>query len=109
MSVIFDRAGALERVGGDLSLLQDLLNLCKEQCDARLMVLSHEVRHKNPAGVIEHVHLIRGSLGTVGAVAAEEGARALEECAARGECDRLEPLFESLVLEINTFFGSWRA
>ena len=86
MAEIFDRAGAMERVDGDLTLLRDLVKLCHEQCDSRMMVLVHDVRHKDLPAVKRHAHLLKGSLGNIGAVAAHEAAVAADaaEDGARG-------------------------
>ena len=104
MAEIFDRAGAVERVDGDLSLLRDLLKLCRDQCDARLMVLLHDVRHKDLPAVKRHAHLLKGSLGNVGAVVAYDAAVALEKAALNGQIEEVEPLADSLIHAINDFF-----
>jgi HPt (histidine-containing phosphotransfer) domain-containing protein len=104
MAQIFDRAAAIERVDGDISLLLDLVKLCREQCDSRMMVLMHDVRHKDLLAVKRHAHLLKGALGNVGAAAAYEAAVALEN-AARSEClDEVEPLANTLIEAINEFF-----
>lgn len=104
MAEIFDRAGAIERVDGDLTLLRDLIKLCHEQCDSRMMVLIHDVRHKDLPAVKRHAHLLKGSLGNVGAVAAHEAAVALERAALSDDVEGVEPLANSLIEAINAFF-----
>jgi HPt (histidine-containing phosphotransfer) domain-containing protein len=104
MAEVFDKAGALERVGGDLVLLKDLMRLCHEQCDARMMVLMHDVRHKDLAAVKRHAHLLKGALGNVGAVEAYQAALALEAAAVADEVERIEPLAEALIEAINRYF-----
>ena len=101
---VFDKAGALERVGDDVVLLKDLINLCHEQCDSRMMVLTHDVRHKDLVAVKRHAHLLKGSLGNVGAAQAYEAALALEAAAVAGDVERIEPLAEALLDAINRFF-----
>ncbi len=104
MGDIFDKAGALERAGGDLVLLRDLINLCHEQCDSRMMVLMHDVRHKDLPAVKRHAHLLKGSLGNVGAVRAYQAAVNLEKAAAADEVERVEHLAEALIDDINRYF-----
>lgn len=101
---IFDKAGALERVGDDLVLLKDLIKLCHEQCDARMMVLLHDVRHKDLPAVKRHAHLLKGSLGNVGAAEAHEAALALEQAAVGEDVERVAPLAEALIEAINRYF-----
>lgn len=101
---IFDKAGALERVGDDIVLLRDLIKLCLEQCDSRMMVLMHDVRHKDLPAVRRHAHLLKGSLGNVGAVQAYQAALALEGAAASDEVERIELLAETLMDAINRYF-----
>jgi HPt (histidine-containing phosphotransfer) domain-containing protein len=104
MAEVFDRAGALERVGGDTVLLKDLIKLCHEQCDSRLMVLMHDVRHKDLPAVKRHAHLLKGSLGNVGAAHAYQAAVSLEAAAIAEEVERLEPLADALLDAINRYF-----
>jgi HPt (histidine-containing phosphotransfer) domain-containing protein len=101
---VFDKAGALERVGEDVVLLKDLIKLCHEQCDSRMMVLMHDVRHKDLVAVKRHAHLLKGSLGNVGAAQAYEAALALEEAAVAGDVEHVEPLAEALIDAINRYF-----
>ena len=105
MAEIFDKVGALDRVAGDLILLKDLVRLCHEQCDSRLMVFMHDVRHKDLVAVGRHAHLFKGSLGNVGAAEAYEAALALEQAARGNEVERVEPLAEALLEAINRYFA----
>jgi HPt (histidine-containing phosphotransfer) domain-containing protein len=104
MVEVFDKAGALERVGDDLVLLKDLIRMCHEQCDSRMMVLMHDVRHKDLLAVKRHAHLLKGSLGNVGATEAYQAAVALEGAAVSDEVERIEPLAEALLEAINRYF-----
>ena len=105
MAEVFDRAGAIDRVDGDLVLLKDLIKLCREQCDSRMMVLMHDVRHKDLPAVKRHAHLLKGSLGNVGAAAAYLAAESLEKAAVAEHMDEIEPLATALVEAINDFFA----
>lgn len=104
MAAVFDKAGALERVGDDVVLLKDLIKLCREQCDSRLMVLIHDVRHKDLQAVKRHAHLLKGSLGNVGAAAAQAAAEDLERSAVDGRVEEIEPRADALLDGINQFF-----
>jgi HPt (histidine-containing phosphotransfer) domain-containing protein len=104
MVEIFDRVAAIDRVDGDISLLLDLVRLCREQCDSRMMVLMHDVRHKDLLAVKRHAHLLKGALGNVGAAAAYEAAVALEKAAIGERLDEVEPLAHTLIEAINEFF-----
>lgn len=105
MAAIFDEAGALERVGGDRELLRELTGLCREQCDDRLLLLDHEVRHKNLKAVGELAHFLKGSLGNVGAEASFEAAHALEMAAKGGDVEAIEGLSRALIENISAFFA----
>ena len=105
MAEIFNKAGALERAGGDLVLVKDLIRVCHEQCDSRMMVLMHDVRHKDLLAVKRHAHLLKGSLGNVGASEAYNAALSLEQAAMAEEVERVEPLAEALIEAINRYFG----
>lgn len=104
MAQVFDKAGALERVGDDVVLLKDLIKLCREQCDSRLMVLMHDVRHKDLVAVKRHAHLLKGSLGNVGAAAAQEAAENLERCAIGERFEEIDSRADALLDAINQFF-----
>jgi HPt (histidine-containing phosphotransfer) domain-containing protein len=104
MAQVFDKAGALERVGDDVVLLKDLIKLCREQCDSRLMVLMHDVRHKDLVAVKRHAHLLKGSLGNVGAAAAQEAAESLEKSAIGERFEEIDSRADALLEAINQFF-----
>ena len=104
MAEVFDKAGALERVGDDKVLLKDLIKLCREQCDSRLMVLMHDVRHKDLLAVKRHAHLLKGTLGNVGAAAAQGAAETLERAAIEDRVDDIDSLAGALLDAINQFF-----
>ena len=104
MALVFDKSGALERVGDDVILLKDLVKLCREQCDSRLMVLMHDVRHKDLLAVKRHAHLLKGSLGNVGAAAAHAAAEDLERFAVDGRVEEIDSRAHALLDAINQFF-----
>ena len=104
--VLLDRAVALERVGGDPQLLQEIAQLFLEQAPE----LIDQMRTALAAGdakVLERAaHTFKGAVGNFGAEPALEAAKTLEFIArggdlarAQGAFGRLQVIWEQLLPE----------
>lgn len=75
----------LERVGGNESLLRELIELFLEDCPRCLREIQECLRQGDLHGVRQSAHLLRGSLGNFDVAAAYEAARHMEACARAGD------------------------
>jgi len=112
-AVVLDRADALERVGGDVALLHELVKLFLESCPKHLAELrAAQARQDGPA--LERVaHMLKGAAGALGARAVLVAAERLEAAVRKGNLaqtpeacatliealERLQPALAALAAE----------
>lgn len=101
--MIFDRADALERIGGDEELLQSLLDIFLAEYDNYVGNIEKALAEKNQPNFIRAAHTLKGALGTLAAIKAQKKAEALEFAAKAGEADKYSPLLAELMRELETF------
>lgn len=75
---VLDRATALERVGDDLELLQEMAQLYLDEYPSQLEALRVAVHKRDAKGVERAAHSLKGSVGNFGAFAAHSAALAVE-------------------------------
>ena len=86
---VFDRAGALKRMGGDAELLDSLSELFLDEMPANLARLKTAVELGQARDARLHAHSIKGSASNVGAEALVECAGRLEEMARESRLDQV--------------------
>ncbi len=75
---VLDRNGALERVGGDVELLQELVALFRQDCPKLFDEIRDAVRRGNAADLRRAAHTLKGSVSNFCAAEATGAARDLE-------------------------------
>ena len=93
---VLDRAVALERVGGDCELLQEMAQLFLEEYPSQLDAVRAAVRARDAKALERSAHSLKGSVGNFGAAAAQDAALQLEMLGRRGELQQVEQAFRSL-------------
>jgi len=73
-----DYAAAMERVGGDATLLREIARLFLDEYPGLLKSLKQAVSEGQADGLYRAAHTLKGSLGTLGAYAAFQSAQHLE-------------------------------
>lgn len=103
----FNRELALDRVGGDEELLQEIVGLYLGEYPSLLEQLHAAVQAGDANRIFRSAHTLKGSLSTIGAEAAQQGALALEMSGRHGQLDKsgamladLERLLEQLHQEL---------
>lgn len=76
-----DRAGVLQRVGGDRALLAELVEVFRKNCPDQLSELREAITDGDSHRVELTSHALRGALSNLGAMSASESAMRLEEMA----------------------------
>lgn len=84
---VFNRAAALERVGGDQELLQEIVELYLGEYPALLSEIQSAVSRQDAQQLYRSAHTLKGSLGALGAEAAQQGALALEMSGRQGQLE----------------------
>jgi HPt (histidine-containing phosphotransfer) domain-containing protein len=95
VKVSWDKTEALERMGGDQDLLRELCEIFLEESPKLLQRLCEALAESNANAVMRAAHSLKGELGYLGAAAALQAARALEDM---GRDQNLSRAPEMLVL-----------
>ena len=82
---VLDRAIALERVGGDSELLQEMAQLFLDEYPSQLEAVRAAVRARDAKALERSAHSLKGSVGNFGAAAAHEAALRLELLGRKGD------------------------
>jgi two-component system sensor histidine kinase/response regulator len=93
-----DLAAALRAVDGDRELLQELMEVFLAESPSQLATLRMALHHGDPRRLEGIAHSLKGALGAVGAMRAQELAQRLE---APGRADQLDGA-PSLVQQLDT-------
>ena len=100
MSVGWDYAAALERVGGDEPLLVELIAIFFEEYPKFAARLTQSLSQKDFAGLREAAHSLKGSLGYLGAAHGESLALAVEQASLAKDATRAADLVAQLMAYI---------
>jgi two-component system, sensor histidine kinase and response regulator len=108
-AVLAHRAGLLERVGGDIALLSEVIVLFNE--DGPRLV--SEIRRAHAAGdchaVYVGAHTLKGAAGNFDAAAVVQLALQVERCAAAQTTDGMGPIVESLGAAVDALLADLAA
>jgi HPt (histidine-containing phosphotransfer) domain-containing protein len=91
-----DRTMFLARVGGNVELLKEILQLFRGECPRLLEEFHQAVSHRNAERVQQTAHTLKGSLGLLSASDASEAALRLEELGVGGDLAEVDNAFTSL-------------
>jgi PAS domain S-box-containing protein len=97
----FDRAAALERLGGDEELFAELADLFRTDGPRMLEEVRGALARGDATAVQRAAHGLKGAAGYVGGGPAAEAAHRLEALGARGELGTAAPAFAALEAEID--------
>ncbi len=100
---IVDKAQLLARVGGDLVLLGELVDLFLDTGGEMLSQVEHAVRQGNAEAIERAAHTLKGSVGNFAADRAFEAALKLETMGREGALKHVKRAFKDLEREINLF------
>jgi len=88
-----DQAALLERVGGDVDVLVEILSLCAGEFTRMMEELGIAVSHKDAKRIQAAAHTLKGTLGNLSAADAYAAALHLEDMGRRGDLDRVGEAF----------------
>jgi two-component system, sensor histidine kinase and response regulator len=97
----FDRAAALDRVGGDEDLLKELIAVFLEDYPGWLAELGASVAAADPPRVRRAAHTLKGAVDSVGGSSAYEAAFRLERMGAEGRLGGAAEAIAALEIEIH--------
>jgi CheY-like chemotaxis protein len=99
--VVFDRAAALERMGGDEDLLKELVGLFLHECPRRTAEIREALTRRDAAKLRQAAHTLKGSVGNFVAWEVFEGARQLEAIAHEQDWEHAEEAWATLEAAID--------
>ena len=107
---LLDRTAALERLGGDTTLLAELATLFLDDAP-KLIAEMHTALAQNDAETLRRVaHSFKGASAYIGATTASELAYRLERSASEGQLQELAPLLselEQVFLALRPLLQQW--
>jgi len=86
---VFNRAGALARLGNDVELLNDVLATFFDEAQTELAHLKEALAGRQSEAARRHAHSIKGAASNVGAEAVQELAARMESAAKNGAFDQV--------------------
>jgi PAS domain S-box-containing protein len=106
---IFDRAELMNRVEGDVELLQELLDLFRDSCPRQLVDLQEAIARRDSQTVERVAHSIKGSVGNFAARGAAAAALRLETMGRGGDLEGAPAALSSLEVETDRLLGALAA
>ena len=103
----FDRAGMMERLGGDEELAREIMVLFLEDAPRRMELLREGLEEQDAPQVRLQAHTLKGAGGNLGAVALQEVAFQIENAAEAGDLGRAGDLVPQLEAQFERFKDAW--
>jgi two-component system, sensor histidine kinase and response regulator len=100
-----DVAAALERLGGDRELFDELVGVFRAECPGVAREMRRAIDDRDSKTLERSAHTLRGSSSNLGAIAVSEAARELEVLARSEKLEGAEERFKSLQNEIERLFS----
>jgi two-component system sensor histidine kinase/response regulator len=98
--VTLEEAAALRRAGGDRSLLKQVIALYRADAPVTVRKIARAIRGGDAEMLRTSAHALKGSVATVGGVAAREAAAVLEDIGRSGTVTGAEPALGKLRAEL---------
>jgi PAS domain S-box-containing protein len=102
-SIVFDREGALNRLGDDEALLKEILVLYLDDAPHQIEALKEALERGDSSTIRQQAHSLKGSSGNVGAVSMQEMALQMEKAGEKGDLKEATILFEIIEKEFENF------
>jgi two-component system, sensor histidine kinase and response regulator len=99
-STVLDKSKILERVGGDLELLNEIVALFLENCEQLLSEIRHAFSNKDAELLERTAHALKGSISNFEAASAVQAALKLEMTGRSGDLTQAGPLIVQLENEV---------
>ena len=108
-AVVFDRAQALERLGGDEELLDSVASLFVEESTIYRRALADALDSSDPAAVQREAHTVKSVFATFSFESGRELAFRLEQLAAAGNLNGADVLTAELLAAIDVLAAALKA
>jgi len=105
----FDRQEALDRVDGDLELLEEIAALFLDSCTAWLEDLRRGVADSDAAAIERAAHTMKGSAASIGARPLADTALRVEKIGASGDLAEVDSAVRELESQVGALTGGLRS
>lgn len=102
MDTLFDYAGAMQRLGNDEHLFQEMIRILREDAPRRFAELESASRKGDLAVVHRAAHSLKGLVANFGAARAQAAAARLEQAARQGQQDDIPRQIAELHSEVRS-------
>jgi two-component system, sensor histidine kinase and response regulator len=107
-STVMNRADALERLGGDVELLADVIKIFLEDCPARLTAIKVAVDARDAAGIRAAAHALKGAASNISATSLFEAAQVMERIGDESRLDAASAAFRVVAAEAASVMDTLR-
>jgi CheY-like chemotaxis protein len=104
----FNRAELIDRLGGDASLLKDVVKLFLEDCPVRLAAIKQAVDARDAELIRTTAHALKGAAGTLSARGVFEAAQTLERLGAEARLEPTQAAWRALSKEAAELMDTFR-
>jgi signal transduction histidine kinase/DNA-binding response OmpR family regulator len=104
----FNRAELIDRLGGDASLLKDVVRLFLEDCPVRLAAIKQAVDAQDAELIRTTAHALKGAAGTLAARGVFEAAQTLERLGAESRLEPTQAAWRALSKEAAELMDTFR-
>src|SRR5262249_38042392 len=105
---VFDMEALLGRVGGDRELVIEGIRPVLGDYPAPRRRIALAMETGDASAVRVAAHALKGSAGSLGAVAVYEASTALEQLAGEGRLDAARPVWQRLLIDVDAFVAHVR-
>ena len=106
--IAWDVSETLQRLGGDVSLLGEVVQIFLVETPRKLNELREAIAEPAPATVERTAHSLKGELGYLGITGASQRARELEEMGRKNDLQTAPAVFAALEAELVQVLASMR-
>jgi len=106
---VFDRDGLLERLGGDVELVDEIVQIFLESADELLAAVESAVADGDAHRVERAAHSLKGALLNIAAEPVSERAHRLEQAGRSGELELCSDLLDDLKQEFDLLLQKLRS
>jgi two-component system sensor histidine kinase/response regulator len=107
--ISWDMANTLERLGGDESLLQEVIDIFLDDAPKHMDSLRNAITDNNPASVEQAAHTLKGELGYLGVSDISQKARELEEAGRNADLVLAASLYANLKPQLSELLAVVRS
>jgi HPt (histidine-containing phosphotransfer) domain-containing protein len=94
-----DRAAMMERLGGDVELVADVIGLFLEDCPPRVAAIKAAIDERDAEGLRAAAHVLKGVAANLSAAGLFEAAQTLERLGAESRLEPAEAAWRTLSVE----------